>query len=781
MSTNVTKILIRRGTDSQRKTIALNSGEPGYSIDTKRLFIGDGITLGGNPAGVVNYGIITALSGSYIFGSIQTGLSQQAFKTLSAANVGDIVYNQNTTSIWTISSTSVIGGTIVPILSDFAHLYSTTLFNTNQFYYNGSQLTIQNGQNGQGYGVGINEIDSSITAGSLTLSGGSGKVLGIKPGSILNSLIKAGTSNSVKITNSSGTVTDVTIGQGQILGQSNALNSALGAITLSASGGVTLNANAGSLTFSSPVGIPQSGGFITGALSALKVYSGRFVTDVTPGGPNDVVNYSFVSTLSTGLITPAFLTNNYYPLTGGILNGSIASTGSVVATNGLYSTNNYTGSYTDGIVIDYVTGNGRISVGPSDAITLYNGGPASTALLTLAAGGNVGIGTTGPTAKLNVYGGDILTQRSGGIDGAITFGAADMYIYGNTSADYLTFGVGNIERVRINPTGYVGIGTTTPASLLHVAAGALGTTINNTLELARFTDTDANTNIFKIYQNRFANGVDWTTAETRLQLVTDVTNQGYISYSPDGLGGLAFGTGSPSTESVRITNGNVGIGTTRPNALLTVNGQVSGSQFFANKAPTVVNELTRKDYVDAQITTSAPPGAVAFFATTTAPAGWIKANGAVLRQVDYPALFAALPKAANNQTIWWQANDGSTNFRIPDLRGQFIRGWNDGIAAANNGSNTLAIPTTDAGRGFGSNQGDTLQGHIHKSDSATSNLGIMTSKAGGGNYGSGTVGQITGVTTINTLGPISDGINGTPRTGLETRPTNISLLACIKY
>jgi hypothetical protein len=47
----IVKILIRRGTDSERQLTTLTEGELGYTIDTRRLYIGDGITLGGLPVG----------------------------------------------------------------------------------------------------------------------------------------------------------------------------------------------------------------------------------------------------------------------------------------------------------------------------------------------------------------------------------------------------------------------------------------------------------------------------------------------------------------------------------------------------------------------------------------------------------------------------------------------------------------------------------------------------------------------------------------------------------
>jgi len=57
-SDSVVKILVRRGLEAERKNVLLSEGELGYSIDTSRLFIGDGFTTGGNPIGIKNFGIV---------------------------------------------------------------------------------------------------------------------------------------------------------------------------------------------------------------------------------------------------------------------------------------------------------------------------------------------------------------------------------------------------------------------------------------------------------------------------------------------------------------------------------------------------------------------------------------------------------------------------------------------------------------------------------------------------------------------------------------------------
>ena len=49
-TTTITKMLFRRGNDADRKQTILASGEPGWCLDTNRLWIGDGVTPGGYPA-----------------------------------------------------------------------------------------------------------------------------------------------------------------------------------------------------------------------------------------------------------------------------------------------------------------------------------------------------------------------------------------------------------------------------------------------------------------------------------------------------------------------------------------------------------------------------------------------------------------------------------------------------------------------------------------------------------------------------------------------------------
>lgn len=135
------------------------------------------------------------------------------------------------------------------------------------------------------------------------------------------------------------------------------------------------------------------------------------------------------------------------------------------------------------------------------------------------------------------------------------------------------------------------------------------------------------------------------------------------------------------------------------------------------------------------------PGAIVFHAKNAVPAGFLKCNGGVVPRNIYADLFAEIGTT-------FGVGDGSTTFNLPELRGEFLRGWDDGRGA-------------DAARAFGSFQADMTSSHYHTNSVATFGL------AGGG----------SNITAFQGLTNTSDRI----QTSGETRPRNVALLACIKY
>ena len=147
-----------------------------------------------------------------------------------------------------------------------------------------------------------------------------------------------------------------------------------------------------------------------------------------------------------------------------------------------------------------------------------------------------------------------------------------------------------------------------------------------------------------------------------------------------------------------------------------------------------------------------PIGAVFHFAASTAPTGFLKANGAAVSRTTYAALFAITGTT-------YGVGDGSTTFNVPDLRGEFIRGWDDARGI-------------DASRAFGSAQTDgirasTVAGIARTFYSGQSATGEFSWAGGAGELASNAAQG--GDYQIN-LGSAPD-----------TRPRNVALLACIKF
>ena len=140
-----------------------------------------------------------------------------------------------------------------------------------------------------------------------------------------------------------------------------------------------------------------------------------------------------------------------------------------------------------------------------------------------------------------------------------------------------------------------------------------------------------------------------------------------------------------------------------------------------------------------------PSGMIMPFAGSAAPSGWLKANGVLVSRSTYAALYTAIGTT-------YGAGDGSTTFALPDLRGEFIRGWDDGRGV-------------DASRAIGTAQSDDFKSHTHN---------YSTTGASGSNLTGGASNIYDGVRTLATSAAPATG-------GTETRPRNIALLYCIKF
>lgn len=179
-----------------------------------------------------------------------------------------------------------------------------------------------------------------------------------------------------------------------------------------------------------------------------------------------------------------------------------------------------------------------------------------------------------------------------------------------------------------------------------------------------------------------------------------------------------------------------------------------------------VDQLT--DAINTLIIANAPglpAGTVIHVAQSTAPSGYLKANGAAVSRSAYAALFSAIGTA-------FGVGDGGTTFNLPDLRGEFVRGLDDGRGV-------------DSGRALGQQQKSTV---LVVGSGPTLDISTTYSVSNG----SGARAD-TGLDTVNAAdyANVRNNSNSSPSLSSTlsdtdfsyggTRPRNQALLACIKF
>ncbi len=156
-----------------------------------------------------------------------------------------------------------------------------------------------------------------------------------------------------------------------------------------------------------------------------------------------------------------------------------------------------------------------------------------------------------------------------------------------------------------------------------------------------------------------------------------------------------------------------------PKFSATINNALSGKQPLDE----TLTHLSGKDvagllaYLGLGEGSALPVGVPVPWPSATPPTGWLKCNGAAFSAEEYPELAKAYP----------------TN-KLPDLRGEFIRGWDDGRGV-------------DNGRGLLTLQDGAIVSHNHY-------WGIWTSRTN-----DQTLGSFTGTTILKQITPLSPAID----------------------
>jgi hypothetical protein len=195
----------------------------------------------------------------------------------------------------------------------------------------------------------------------------------------------------------------------------------------------------------------------------------------------------------------------------------------------------------------------------------------ATERVRITSAGNVGIGTTSPGVRLDVQG--VIASRFSTFVYSTIDGTTDGNLYvtanagtANTTASNIIFrsstsGGAITERMRIDSSGNVGIGTTSPATQLHVkASGNYGaiTSDNSTTTGGGAFGVRKNGTIIGYLLNKGG--------------VYGDTTDDLALYAETGYNVRIYTNGSATEKFIVTTGGNVGIGTTSPAARLTAVG-----------------------------------------------------------------------------------------------------------------------------------------------------------------------------------------------------------------
>jgi len=196
-------------------------------------------------------------------------------------------------------------------------------------------------------------------------------------------------------------------------------------------------------------------------------------------------------------------------------------------------------------------------------ITLYNGSTTQTnltgqlyslgnnidvALSAFQSTGSLLFQTNGGTERMRIDSSGNVIQAGGsyflGNGGGFGWGDLSTYVGGTSATDFINFVTNTSERMRIDSSGNVGIGTSTPTSRLHVASTTSATVINLT-------------NSSTTYETQ-VNGAD--------AYLTNYSVTGTINLRTNG-----------TSRMVIDSSGNVGIGTSSPNTTLEANKLITFS------------------------------------------------------------------------------------------------------------------------------------------------------------------------------------------------------------
>ena len=264
-------------------------------------------------------------------------------------------------------------------------------------------------------------------------------------------------------------------------------------------------------------------------------------------------------------------------------------------------------------------------------------------------------------------------------------------------------------------------------------------------------------------------------------------------------GANTIGFSTSGTERVSVSDAGLDVVNGLPIRLQDSSGAPfvslkSPSALSGNIALTLPSSITNGGFLQTdgsgnlsfQIVAGVPSGSVFCMAVATVPSGYLECNGAAVSRTTYAALFAII--GTNYGT-----GNGSSTFNLPDLRGEFVRGFDNGRGAdsgrsiasfqgASNASHNHSISLS------GTTSTKSLTGSVQRISETFNNSGSTTgvfSKSTGFNAGftpGSPDNNDTGAFNIDASHNHTFSASGTSGSqgGGETRPRNIAMMYVIK-
>lgn len=349
--------------------------------------------------------------------NLQSGVTSYAFSSSDQATLIEFTNNSSQINA-TLPGTALASGWWVDVQNTGSQpLVITPASGT---ISGGSSITFSPATGSRIVSNGTNYyIQSGRSSGAITLTGdvtgsGSGSVattVGSISGKSITlagalstsgafSIALTATGNTSLNLPTSGTVTalgNTVTGSGSVVLATSPtlITPALGAATATTVNGLTITSGTGTLT------IPSSAVFaLSGAFSTTLTVTGATTLTLPTSGTVTALGNSVTGSGAIVLAnTPTLITPNIGAATGT----------SLVVSAGAVSTGTYAGSFTNGIVVDYSSGFGRISVGSATGINFYNGGIANTVLASISSAGALTLtqGIVGTTAGGNAVSGQV--------------------------------------------------------------------------------------------------------------------------------------------------------------------------------------------------------------------------------------------------------------------------------------------------------------------------------------------------------------------------------------